>query len=132
MYLTVAEVVSSTLQRRSRFDSKPWWTKRHWDRFLSQYFGIPLSVSFHQCCTLIFIYTLLLPEKTREWILGHFKEMESTYTLIFFLWSTKSHRFPVLRTVSTLFYHLPSLPKDLPRLQPTFTRTDAYWEHTKQ
>jgi hypothetical protein len=37
-----------------------WWTKWHWDRFCSQYFAFPLSVSFHQCSILIFIHTLLL------------------------------------------------------------------------
>jgi hypothetical protein len=26
-----------------------WWTKCHWDRFLPEYFGFPLSVSFHRC-----------------------------------------------------------------------------------
>jgi hypothetical protein len=26
-----------------------WWTKRHWDRFFSEYFGFPLSISFHRC-----------------------------------------------------------------------------------
>jgi hypothetical protein len=26
-----------------------WWTNWHWDRFFSEYFGFPLSVSFHQC-----------------------------------------------------------------------------------
>jgi hypothetical protein len=25
-----------------------WWTKWHWDRFLSEYFGFPLSISFHR------------------------------------------------------------------------------------
>jgi hypothetical protein len=24
-----------------------WWTKRHWDRILSKFFGFPLSISFH-------------------------------------------------------------------------------------
>ena len=35
--------------RRAEFDSRrdSWWTKWHWDRFFSQYFGFPLSVSFH-------------------------------------------------------------------------------------
>jgi len=43
------------------------WTKSHWDRLFSQYFRFTLSVSFHQCFTLIFIYTLLLPdEQTSE------------------------------------------------------------------
>ena len=28
------------------------WTKWRSDRFVCQYFGFPLSVSFHQCCTL--------------------------------------------------------------------------------
>jgi hypothetical protein len=26
-----------------------WWTKWHWDRFFSEYFGFPLSVSLHRC-----------------------------------------------------------------------------------
>jgi hypothetical protein len=26
-----------------------WWTKWHWDRFFTEYFGLPLSVSFHRC-----------------------------------------------------------------------------------
>jgi hypothetical protein len=25
-----------------------WWMKQHWDRFCSEYFSFPLSVSFHQ------------------------------------------------------------------------------------
>jgi hypothetical protein len=26
-----------------------WWTKLNWDRFLPEYFGSPLSISFHRC-----------------------------------------------------------------------------------
>jgi hypothetical protein len=26
-----------------------WWTKWHWGRFFPEYFGFPLSVSFHRC-----------------------------------------------------------------------------------
>ena len=26
------------------------WTQWHWNRFFSQYFSFPMSVSFHQCC----------------------------------------------------------------------------------
>jgi hypothetical protein len=26
-----------------------WWTKWHWDRFFPEYFGFPLSISFHRC-----------------------------------------------------------------------------------
>jgi hypothetical protein len=26
-----------------------WWTKWHWDRFFSEYFSFPLSISFQQC-----------------------------------------------------------------------------------
>jgi hypothetical protein len=26
-----------------------WWTKWHWHRFFPEYFGFPLSVSFHRC-----------------------------------------------------------------------------------
>jgi len=66
MDLTVAEAVSGTLQLRSRFDSKSWWKKWHWDRFFSQYFIILLSVTFHQRCTIVFIYMLLLPEKNKR------------------------------------------------------------------
>jgi hypothetical protein len=25
-----------------------WWTKWHWDRFFPEYFGFPLSISFHR------------------------------------------------------------------------------------
>jgi hypothetical protein len=25
------------------------WTKRHWDRHFPEYFGFPLSISFHRC-----------------------------------------------------------------------------------
>jgi fluoride ion exporter CrcB/FEX len=39
-----------------------WWAKWHCDRFLSQYFAFPLSVSLHQCFVLIFILALLLSE----------------------------------------------------------------------
>jgi len=38
-----------------------WWTKWHCDRFLSQYFCFPLSVSFHQRSIFIFIYRFFLP-----------------------------------------------------------------------
>jgi hypothetical protein len=26
-----------------------WWTKWHWDRVFSEYFGFSLSISFHRC-----------------------------------------------------------------------------------
>jgi hypothetical protein len=26
-----------------------WWTKWYWDRFFPEYFGFPLSISFHRC-----------------------------------------------------------------------------------
>ena len=32
------------------------WNNRHWDEFISKYFDFPLSVSFHHCSTLIFVY----------------------------------------------------------------------------
>ena len=34
-----------------------------WDRFLSKYFWFHLSVSFHQCSILVFIYMLLLADR---------------------------------------------------------------------
>jgi len=63
--LTVAKAVSDTLQLRSRFDSKSYWAKWHWKSFFLDYFIILPSVPFHRCCTLIFIYMLLLPENKR-------------------------------------------------------------------
>jgi len=39
-----------------------WYTKWHWDTFISQYFGYPLSVLCNQCSILIFIYMLPSPE----------------------------------------------------------------------
>jgi len=35
-----------------------WWTKWHYDRFLSQHFGFPLSVSFHQWSILIIMFVI--------------------------------------------------------------------------
>ena len=26
-----------------------WWKKWHWDKFIPEYFGFPLSISFHRC-----------------------------------------------------------------------------------
>ena len=37
----------------------------HCIMFFSQYFSFPLSVPFHHCSILVFIYTLLLPEGQR-------------------------------------------------------------------
>jgi hypothetical protein len=53
--------------RMSGFDSRIfrvrlWWTMCHWDRVFSDYFGLPLSLSFHECSIPIFIFILLLPE----------------------------------------------------------------------
>jgi len=39
-----------------------WLSKGQWNRFFSQHFSFPLSLSAHQRATLIFIYMLLLPE----------------------------------------------------------------------
>jgi hypothetical protein len=32
-----------------------WWTKWHWDRFSPEFFGFPLSISFHRCSIIILI-----------------------------------------------------------------------------
>jgi hypothetical protein len=34
-------------EARSTWDF--WWTKWHWDRVFSVYFGFPLSILFHRC-----------------------------------------------------------------------------------
>lgn len=39
-----------------------WWTKLHRDRFSSEYLGLRLSPSFHQCSIIIITNTLRLPE----------------------------------------------------------------------
>jgi hypothetical protein len=41
-----------------------WRIKWHCDRYLSEHSGFPHLISCHQCYTLIFIYTLLLPWQT--------------------------------------------------------------------
>jgi hypothetical protein len=43
-----------------------WWTKLHFDRFFSKYFRLPLSVSFHQCSTLIVIFKAALERLKTE------------------------------------------------------------------
>jgi hypothetical protein len=50
----MAQAVSSRpLTAQARVQSRVmwdlWWTKWHWDRFLPEYFGFPLSISFHLC-----------------------------------------------------------------------------------
>ena len=51
------------------------WTKSHWDRLFSQYFRFTLSVSFHQCFTLIFIFVYVaLTRRTNERSLETFQK----------------------------------------------------------
>lgn len=40
-----------------------WWTKQQCESFYSEYCGSPLQVAFHQFSTLIFLYTLPLPDE---------------------------------------------------------------------
>jgi hypothetical protein len=42
------------------------WTVLHLDGFLSQFFCFPLSVSYHHCPILIFLYMFLYPEEQIE------------------------------------------------------------------
>ena len=51
---------SASIQDQSMWDL--WRIKWHWYRIISQYFGLPCSVSQHQCSILIFILVLLLSE----------------------------------------------------------------------
>ena len=44
-----------------------WWTKWHWERFLSETCSSPLSVSFRQCSIRILILRLLLPNEDEAW-----------------------------------------------------------------
>ena len=50
-----------SIQGQSMWDL--WWIRWQWDRFFSEYFGCPLSVPFHLCSALLFIYMLLLNQK---------------------------------------------------------------------
>jgi len=36
-------------------DMGVWWMKWHWNRFFSEFFGFPLSVSFHRGCPYSYI-----------------------------------------------------------------------------
>jgi len=68
------------LRRYVQIHMNLWWEKWHWVRYLSKYYDFILSVSYHQCSTLIFIlkysYTLsrkksqhtLQPSKQYLWI----------------------------------------------------------------
>jgi len=38
------------------------WTKWHWDKFFSAYFGFLLTVSLHQCSVRIFMFELFIWE----------------------------------------------------------------------
>jgi hypothetical protein len=43
------------------------WTKRHWDRCLSEYFGFHLSLLFHQCYIHVFVSTPFLTKGQAGW-----------------------------------------------------------------
>ena len=64
----VRQLVFGPLPRRPGFDAgqsilNVLWTECKWDRFFSEYFGFPLSISFQHCSILVFIYMFLLPER---------------------------------------------------------------------
>jgi hypothetical protein len=51
--LWLRQLVADLSPRRPGFAPRSvqwdlWWTKWHWDRFLSEFFGFPLSISFHR------------------------------------------------------------------------------------
>jgi hypothetical protein len=46
-HYVIIVLISGSIPDQSMWDL--WWTKWHWDRFFFQYFGFPLSVSFHRC-----------------------------------------------------------------------------------
>ena len=64
----IGRVMAQAVSRRSltaevRVQSQVMWTKYFCDRFLSEYFGLPRSISFHQRSIFLFIYLLSLPER---------------------------------------------------------------------
>jgi hypothetical protein len=89
-----------------------WWTTWHQDRFLSEYFGFPLSISLHQCSTLIFIHIWFLAEGQRSnpgnllkgmflWILGSYGN-KSIFTA-FSLQHTKAQKLNYKNLIATDF-----------------------------
>ena len=46
-HYVIIVLISGSIPDQSMWDL--WWTKWHWDRFFPEYFGFPLSVSFHRC-----------------------------------------------------------------------------------
>jgi hypothetical protein len=55
---TIIQAVTDFSQQWPGFAPKSvqwnlWWTKCHWDRFFSKFFGSPLSRSFHCCSAFI-------------------------------------------------------------------------------
>jgi len=67
IWLYLMDRSSASIPDQSPWDV--WWTNWRWDKFSSDYFGFPLSVSFHQCSIPIFFNTLLLAEeqKSESW-----------------------------------------------------------------
>jgi len=66
--------VSSITKRPGKSMWDLWPNKWHCDRFFSEYFGFPKSVSFHQSSILI-IFVLLLPEGLKGGCLEPSKEL---------------------------------------------------------
>jgi hypothetical protein len=59
-----------TPEERIRYRISPCdfrWTKWHRDRFSSECFSFPLSISFQPCSVLTFMYTVLVPEQMVEY-----------------------------------------------------------------
>jgi hypothetical protein len=46
-WAVTAEGGPRSIPGRSMWDL--WWTKWHWDKFFSEYFGFSVSISFHRC-----------------------------------------------------------------------------------
>ena len=78
IYIYIYIVVSRrplTAEARVRFQlSSCEVCGRHWDKFFSEHLCFTLSISFHQCSILIYIYTLLLPGEHIGRILGTFQK----------------------------------------------------------
>jgi hypothetical protein len=92
------------------------WTKWHWDRYFSEYVNFSLSVSFHQCLILTFIYILLLPEGQigEGWEPSKNKPLSKKSTLVLTNKPVKS-RGPLIFLIKILHTFL-SLPMRAPKI----------------
>jgi hypothetical protein len=109
--------------RRGQFMSVSWWIKWHWYKFLSEFFGFPLSVSFHRRCPHSYIIWVSVSQTVvcgvslggpRRFLkknhckngirhltkckIGAHRQITSSLELVLWGWNTAEHRGRVVNT----------------------------------